>query len=101
MCVYRVLGDYLIKGTISGIDHMDTEKFDRLIKKFQEGELTGEQKALEDQWFDALSDSNNAAFTTAHLEHVSHRKKGKLGPQTKKQERRKQYPQWYLYPPQL
>src|SRR5690606_4663151 len=92
LCVYRVLGDYLIKGTISGIDHMDTEKFDRLIKKYQEGELTGEQKALVDQWFDALSDSDTSAFTPAQLENLGHRIQEQLGPQPGKPERRQLFP---------
>ena len=47
---------------------MNTEKFKRLIEKYQSGELTGEQRALLDQWFDSIGNTEPSRWTPDQLE---------------------------------
>jgi len=47
---------------------MNTEKFKQLIEKYQNGELTGEQRALLDQWFDSIGDTEPSRWTPDQLE---------------------------------
>ncbi|PPL01684.1 FecR domain-containing protein [Parapedobacter indicus] len=52
---------------------MNTEKFKRLIEKYQSGELTGEQRALLDQWFDSIGDTEPAHWPPDQLEALGSR----------------------------
>ncbi|GGG99246.1 iron dicitrate transporter FecR [Parapedobacter pyrenivorans] len=52
---------------------MNTEKFKRLIEKYQSGELTGEQRALLDQWFDAIGDTEPSHWSPDQLEALGSR----------------------------
>ncbi len=47
---------------------MNTDKFKILIQKYQNGELTGKQKELLDEWFDKLGETDSSSWTSAQLE---------------------------------
>src|SRR5690606_35836786 len=47
--------------------HMKADKFKLLIQKYQNGELTGKQKELLDQWFDELGKTDASSWTPAQL----------------------------------
>ncbi len=57
---------------------MNTEKFKRLIEKYQSGELTGEQRALLDQWFDSIGDTESSHWTPDQLEALGSRVRDRL-----------------------
>lgn len=46
---------------------MKADKFKLLIQKYQNGELTGKQKELLDQWFDELGKTDASSWTPAQL----------------------------------
>jgi len=77
---------------------MDTEKFDQLIKAYQQGGLTGEQKILLDRWFDTLAESHTPASTPEQLEKLGQRILEQLERQPEKVERHRQgLPRWLPY----
>lgn len=54
---------YLIEtGHKIRLDHMDKDKFNILIQKYQNGELQGKQKSLIDEWFDHLNVDEKVRF---------------------------------------
>lgn len=52
---------------------MNTEKFKELIEKYQSGGLTSEQRALLDQWFDSIGDTEPSHWTPDQLEALGSR----------------------------
>src|SRR5690606_34275191 len=76
---------------------MNMEKFNQLIKKYQKGELTGEQKVLFDQWFDALGDSDSSTWTPDQLEALGKKIFERLPTQPLKTKQQRKLPRWLPY----
>lgn len=60
-------------------DHMNTEKFNELIEKYQRGEITEEQRALLDQWFESLGHRKSARWTPDQVNALGNRIREEIG----------------------
>src|SRR5690606_5970819 len=71
MCIARVARLPLYNPQIwAEKPFMNDEKFNQLVQKYRDGELTGEQKALMDQWFDKLGVPDKTVWTDAELKPI-------------------------------